>query len=256
LDLWAYTLSGPLIFKGPLKVAYKYGPFPHLINPSLPLLIFATTSSSSPDWLGFPRACLAIHQKISMDDTRVVDLDAGVMAEKHGHDHPCGNKNKPKAVSSSAPAKQHPGRPLGSKNKSKSSTSQVNEPLDVSAAHLNPLPPSTGTLLSFFALAGAQYREQHRVPLKFTEFMDGQELREAILREVSSGGPPYEVDVYYDGDGEMFFKGGWPRFTEDYDLHQGWFLLFNYHCGTTKFDMNFSDGTQCQKKYEAEVYFH
>jgi hypothetical protein len=54
---------------------------------------------------------------------------------------------------------------------------------------------------------------------KFTEFMDGQELREAILQEVSGEGPPYEVEVFYDGDGEMFFKGGWPRFTEDCDLH-------------------------------------
>jgi hypothetical protein len=39
-------------------------------------------------------------------------------------------------------------------------------------------------------------------------------------------------------------------------LHQGWFLLFNYHCGTAKFDMKIFDGTQCQKKYEAEVHFH
>jgi hypothetical protein len=46
------------------------------------------------------------------------------------------------------------------------------------------------------------------VPLKFTEFMDGRELCEAILREVSSEGPPYEGEVYYDGDGEMFFRGG------------------------------------------------
>jgi hypothetical protein len=68
--------------------------------------------------------------------------------------------------------------------------------------------------------------------------MDGLELHETILREVSSGGPPYEVEVYYDGDGEMFFKGGWPRFAEDYDLHQGWFLLLNYHHGTAKFDVN------------------
>jgi hypothetical protein len=51
---------------------------------------------------------------------------------------------------------------------------------------------------------------QQRVPLKFTEFMDGQELREAILREESGEGSPYEVEVYYDGDGEMFFRGGWP----------------------------------------------
>jgi hypothetical protein len=38
--------------------------------------------------------------------------------------------------------------------------------------------------------------------------MDGQELREAILWEESGEGSPYEVEVYYDGDGEMFFRGG------------------------------------------------
>jgi hypothetical protein len=38
--------------------------------------------------------------------------------------------------------------------------------------------------------------------------MDGSELREAILREESGGGTTYKVDVYYDGRGEMFFRGG------------------------------------------------
>jgi hypothetical protein len=38
--------------------------------------------------------------------------------------------------------------------------------------------------------------------------MDGRELRKAILQEVSSDGPPYEVEVYYDGEGDMFFRGG------------------------------------------------
>jgi hypothetical protein len=79
--------------------------------------------------------------------------------------------------------------------------------------------------------------------------MDDRELREAILREVSSDGPPYEVEVYYDGGGNMFFKGGWARFSEDHDLHQWWFLMFNYQCGTAKFDLKIFDGTQCQKKY-------
>jgi hypothetical protein len=159
-------------------------------------------------------------------------------------------------TSSSAPAKRCPGRPLGSKNKAKASSSQINEPLDVSVAHPNPPQPSTRAVFSFFALAGAQCHEQQRVPLKFTEFMNDREMRETILREVSSEGSPYEVDVYYDGDGEMFFRGGWPRFAEDYDLHQGWFMLFDYHYGTTKFDVKIFDGTQCQKKYEAKVYFH
>jgi hypothetical protein len=81
--------------------------------------------------------------------------------------------------------------------------------------------------------------------------MDGQELHEAILREEFGKGSPYEVEVYYDNDGEMFFRGSWPRFAEDYDMHQGCFLLSNYHCGTLKFDVKIFDGTQCQKKYEA-----
>jgi hypothetical protein len=86
--------------------------------------------------------------------------------------------------------------------------------------------------------------------------MDGRELHEAILREESGGGTPYDVEVYYDGRGEMYFRGGWPQFAEDHDLHQGFFMLFNYDCGTSKFDMKIFDGTQCQKKYEAEVHFH
>jgi hypothetical protein len=47
------------------------------------------------------------------------------------------------------------------------------------------------------------------VALKFTKFMDGRELREAVLCEHSGGGTPYEVEVWYDGDIEMYFKGGW-----------------------------------------------
>jgi hypothetical protein len=188
-----------------------------------------------------------------MADTGVIDLDGGVVVEKRGHGRPCGSKNKPKVAIMEAPssssAKRRPSRPLGSKNKPKASSSQINETLDVSVAHPNPPQPSSGAVFSFFALAGAQCCEQERVPLKFTEFMDGQELHEAILWEVSSEGYPYEVEVYYDGHGGMFFKGGWPRFAEDYDLHQEWFLLFDYHVGTTKFDVKIFDGTKCQKKY-------
>jgi hypothetical protein len=28
------------------------------------------------------------------------------------------------------------------------------------------------------------------------------------------------VEVWYDRDGEMFFKGGWSQFAEDHDLHK------------------------------------
>jgi hypothetical protein len=56
--------------------------------------------------------------------------------------------------------------------------------------------------------------------------MDGRELREAILHEHSGGGAPYEVEVWYDGAGEQFFKGGWSDFAEDHDLRQGFFYDF------------------------------
>jgi hypothetical protein len=105
-----------------------------------------------------------IYCKISMADAEVVDLDVGIMGEKHGRGRPRGSKNKPNVISMAAssfvPIKWRPGCPLESKNKPRSSTSQINEPLDVSATPLNPSPPSTGTVFSFFALAGAQCHEQ------------------------------------------------------------------------------------------------
>jgi hypothetical protein len=79
-----------------------------------------------------------------------------------------------------------------------------------SAAPCNASPPPPIKTFSFFIINGAQCREQQRVPLKFTQFMDGCELREAILCEESGEGTPYEVEAYYDGRGEMYFRGSWP----------------------------------------------
>jgi hypothetical protein len=111
-------------------------------------------------------------------------------------------------------------------------------------------------IFSFFCIANAQCREIQCLPLNFTKFMDGRELREAVLREQSGGGTPYEVEVWYDGAGEQYFKGGWSQFAEDHDLHQGFFMTFDFHIGTSKFDVKIYDGTQCQKEYEAKVHFH
>jgi hypothetical protein len=113
-------------------------------------------------------------------------------------------------ASSSAPAKRRHGRPLGSKNKVKASAAptSVGDHLDVSLAQPVLTQSSAGNVFSFFSFVGTQCYEQQRLPPKFTKFMDGLELREAILREVSSDGAPYEVEVYYDGQGGMFFRGG------------------------------------------------
>jgi hypothetical protein len=34
------------------------------------------------------------------------------------------------------------------------------------------------------------------------------------------------------------------------------FMTFDFHVGTSKFDVKVYDGTQCQKEYEAKVHFH
>jgi hypothetical protein len=136
-----------------------------------------------------------------------------MVVEKHGRGRPRGSKHKPKASiidTSSTLAKHRHNRPLGSKNKVKTSaaSTSTSEHLDVSL--VQPILPQSPPriLFSYFAFAGAQCHEQHHLPLKFTKFMEGRELREAILREVSSDGPPYQVHVYYSDQGDMFFKGG------------------------------------------------
>jgi hypothetical protein len=188
-----------------------------------------------------------------MADVGGSQLNIGAPMEKRGRGRPCGSRNNSKAMvaSSSTPVKRRPGRPVGSKNKTKISTTAPGP----SASPHNVSPPPSPKIYSLFCIAGAQCREIQRVPLKFTKFMDGRELQEAVFREHSGGGTPYEVEVWYDGNGEMYFKGGWSQFVEDHDLHQGFFMIFDYHVGTSKFDVKIYNCTQCQKEYEAKVHF-
>jgi hypothetical protein len=167
-----------------------------------------------------------------------LSIDAPV--EKWGRGRPRGSKNKATttalAASSSAPVKRRLGRPSGSKNKIKVPSTTPGP----SAPSANASPPR---IYSFFCIAGAQCREIQRLPLKFTKFMDGRELREVVLCEHFGRGTPYEVEVWYDGAGEQYFKGGWSQFAEDHDLHQGFFVTFDFHIGTLKFDVRIYDGT-------------
>jgi hypothetical protein len=186
-----------------------------------------------------------------MADASESRLNIDAVVEKWGRGHPRGSKNKTTTAAvvalSSALVKRCPSHPAGSKNKPK-----------VPYAAPGPSAPSPDAssssprIYSFFYICNAQCHEIQRLPLKFTKFMDGRELREAVLREHSGGGTPYEVEVWYDGAGEQFFKGGWSQFAEDHDLHQGFFMTFDFHVGTSKFDVRIYDGTQCQKEYEAE----
>jgi hypothetical protein len=190
-----------------------------------------------------------------MADASGSRLNIGAPVEKRGRGRPHGSKNKATAAatvaSSSAPVKRRLGRPAGSKNKLKVPSAAPGP--GAPAANASPPPPR---IYSFFCITGPQCCEIQRLPLKFTKFMDGRELRKAVLREHSGGGTPYEVEIWYDGAGEQYFKGGWLQFAEDHDLHQGFFMTFDFHIGTLKFDMRIYDDTQCQKEYEAEVHFH
>jgi hypothetical protein len=162
-------------------------------------------------------------------------LNLGSSAPR-GRGRPHGSKNKttPAAAGSSpaAPANCRPGRPPGSKNKPK-----VTGVAPGPSAPPSVTSPASPRIFSFFCIANAQCREIQRLPLNFTNFMDRRELREVVLREQSGGGTPYEVEVWYDGDGEQYFKGGWSQFAEDHDLHQGFFINFDFHIGTSKFDV-------------------
>jgi hypothetical protein len=152
-----------------------------------------------------------------MADVGGSHLNIGTPVEKRGHGRPCGNKNKATieavVTTSSAPVKRHPSHPAGSKNKPKVPSAAPGP--SAPSANASPPPPK---IYSFFCIAGAQCREIQRLPLKFTKFMDGRELREAVLREHSGGETPYEVEVWYDGADEQYFKGGWSQFAEDHDL--------------------------------------
>jgi hypothetical protein len=165
-------------------------------------------------------------------------LNLGSPVAPRGRDRPRGSKNRsnttPAAAGSSsvAPAKRRPGRPPGSKNKPKVTgdvPGLIAPPPAASAA-----PAAPPRIFSFFCIAMAQCHEIQRLPLNFTKFMDGRELREAVLREQSGSGIPYEVEVWYDGDGEQYLRGGWSEFAEDHDIHQGFFMAFDFHIGTSK----------------------
>jgi hypothetical protein len=146
-----------------------------------------------------------------MADAGGAHLNTGAQMEKRGRSRPRSSKNKSKDPStvalSSVSMKRRHGCPVGSKNKPKVSAAA---PGPSAALHnASPPPPPPPKIYSFFSIASAQCREIQRVPLKFTKFMDERELHEAILREHFGGGTPYEVEVWYDGCGDMYFRGGW-----------------------------------------------
>jgi hypothetical protein len=98
-------------------------------------------------------------------------------------------------------------------------------------------------------LAGA--KDRLRLPSQFVEAMEGQEMAYATLRECSVGQPRYRIELYYDGEGECYFRNGWPKFFADYGVHAGWFLLFTHRDGRRNFIVCIFDGTLCTRTFAA-----
>jgi hypothetical protein len=132
-----------------------------------------------------------------MADADGSHLNLGSPVVPRGRGRPRGSKNNSNTTpviagtSSDAPAKRRPGRPPGSKNKPKVTGTALGPIAPPPAAPAAPVAPPR--IFSFFCIAMAQCREIQRLPLNFTKFMDGRELREAVLREQSGSGIPYEV---------------------------------------------------------------
>jgi hypothetical protein len=179
-----------------------------------------------------------------MADANDSRLNLGSPVALQGRGRPRGSKKKttPAAGGSSSAAlvKRRPGRPPGSKNKPKVTGAAPGPSAPPPAA-----PAAPPRIFSFFCIAMVHCREIQRLPLNFTKFMDGRELREAVLHEQSGSGTQYEVEAWYNGDGEQYLRGGWSQFAEDHDIHQGFFMAFDFRNGTSKFDVKIYDGTQC-----------
>jgi hypothetical protein len=195
-----------------------------------------------------------------MTDAGAIDLDTGAVVEKHGRGHPRGSKNKPKdismvALSSSASMKRCPGHPLGSKNKPKPSSSLARQSVDAHTARHNASPPPVN-LFSFFVIAGAQCSEQQCVPLKFllNSWTGASSVKPSstknLVEELHMRWRYIMTAVARCSSG-----AAGPSLQRIVTCIKDFFMLFNYHCGTSKFDVKIFDGTQCQKKYEAEVHF-
>jgi hypothetical protein len=117
-----------------------------------------------------------------MADAEGSRLNLGSPVAPRGRGRPRGSKNKSNTTqaaartSSDAPAKRRPGCPPGSKNKPKVTGAAPGPAAPCPAASAASAAPSQ--IFSFFCIAMAQCREIQRLPLNFTKFMDGRELRE------------------------------------------------------------------------------
>jgi hypothetical protein len=57
-----------------------------------------------------------------------------------------------------------------------------------------------------------------RLPSEFSEIIGDFDISQAVIREGCGWHPPYEVEIFKDGEGQNFLRGGWPRFCTNYGM--------------------------------------
>uniref|UniRef100_A0ACD5XI17 Uncharacterized protein n=1 Tax=Avena sativa TaxID=4498 RepID=A0ACD5XI17_AVESA len=113
----------------------------------------------------------------------------------------------------------------------------------------SPASPDQSSDFEFFTIMLRNPWEKLRLPDKFAEFLDGQEPRAVKLREAGGGQRRlWDVEVVFDGKGQMYLERGWEQFAREHDVHQGHFLLFSYD-GEAVLTVKVFDGSMCRRHY-------
>jgi hypothetical protein len=89
--------------------------------------------------------------------------------------------------------------------------------------------------IAFIVPALAGCGDHLRLSSKIVEAMEGRELARTVVQECSAGQPTYEIKVYDDSEGKCYFRNEWPKFFVEYDVPEGWFLLFSHRDGTREY---------------------
>ncbi|KAM0915931.1 hypothetical protein ACQ4PT_010502 [Festuca glaucescens] len=93
---------------------------------------------------------------------------------------------------------------------------------------------------------------QLRLSEKFAEALAGREPRDLKLRDASGGEELWEVEVLFDGDGQMHLARGWEEFAGVHGLQPGHFLKFRL-IGDEVLSFKEFDGMMCHGRYNIDI---
>ena len=102
---------------------------------------------------------------------------------------------------------------------------------------------------AFFVFILAGFEKEQRLPRRFAQDFGGHPPAELLLRERSGEQVNFKVATRVDDDGDLYLAAGWEFFAEEYDLCEGWLVLFRY-CGGGRLVVRIFDGAQCRRFYQ------